>query len=197
VGGYFQAATGDGFDRVAGPVLTCRHGARAIEKSAGGQQMTSPTIRQIEPDDWARLARFWPRLSEETIYRRFLAPQRRLPDDLVHRLVEVDHKLRDALVAIVDDEIIGVARYDCSTAEPTSAEFALVVEDGWQGRGVGSRLLDEIIILTVRCGVHTLTASVLTENTQMLAMLRNRAPLIRLRLDTPGVYTVEMPLDPV
>jgi hypothetical protein len=41
------------------------------------------------------------------------------------------------------------------------------------------------------------TASVLTENTQMLAMLRNRAPLIRLRLDTPGVYTVEMPLDPV
>ena len=49
----------------------------------------------------------------------------------------------------------------------------------------------------MRCGVHTLTASVLTENTQMLAMLRNRAPLIRLRLDTPGVYTVEMPLDPV
>jgi GNAT superfamily N-acetyltransferase len=159
--------------------------------------MTSPTIRQIEPDDWARLARFWPRLSEETIYRRFLAPQRRLPDDLVHRLVEVDHKLRDALVAIVDDEIIGVARYDCSTAEPASAEFALVVEDGWQGRGVGSRLLDEIITLTVRRGVHTLTASVLAENTQMLAMLRNRAPLIRLRLHTPGVYTVEMPLDPV
>lgn len=61
--------------------------------------MTSPTIRQIEPDDWARLAlaRFWPRLSEETIYRRFLAPQRRLPDDLVHRLVEVDHKLRDTM----------------------------------------------------------------------------------------------------
>src|SRR3954447_25488084 len=93
------------------------------------------TTRPVRADDDVRLVRMWPRLSAETVYRRFHSPVRGLPPATVHHLVEVDHDLREALVAEVGDEVVGVARYDRSPADPDGAEFAVVVEDAWQGVG--------------------------------------------------------------
>src|SRR3954469_24169433 len=93
--------------------------------------------RPVRPDDEQRLVRMWPRLSPDTIYRRFHSPLHRLPMATVRHLVQVDHALREAIVAEIGGEVVGVARYDRSPDDPSAAEFAVVVEDAWQGLGLG------------------------------------------------------------
>src|SRR5690242_13464023 len=94
------------------------------------------TSRPMRDDDGDRLRRLFDRLSPETRYRRFFSPITRLDDRMVAYLVGVDHVEREAIVALVDDEIIGVARYDRSHDDSSIAEVAVVVEDAWQGAGV-------------------------------------------------------------
>ena len=138
-------------------------------------ELTIPT-RPVQLDDEPRFYRLWPRLSRETVYRRFHAPLHGLPRDAVHRLVDVDHDLREAVVADVGGEVVGVARYERSPADPSTAEFAVVVEDAWQGVGLGRQLLSELIGLARSRGVTTLTATVQPDNDRVLALIRRVLP---------------------
>ena len=148
--------------------------------------------RPVRPDDGPLFCRLWDRLSPETVYRRFHAPLRRPPAD-AHRLVEVDHDLREALVAVVGGEVVGVARYDRSPADPATADVAVVVEDAWQGVGIGRQLLAELTELAARRGVRALTADVQADNDRMVGLVRRLLPGAVL---TPahGVYAVQSPL---
>jgi ribosomal protein S18 acetylase RimI-like enzyme len=150
------------------------------------------TTRPVRPDDAPLFCRLWDRLSPETVYRRFHAPLRSPPAD-AHRLVEVDHDLREALVAVVGGEVVGVARYDRSPADPGTADVAVVVEDAWQGVGVGRQLLGELTELAARRGVRSLTADVQADNDRMVGLLRRLLPGAVL---TPehGVYAVQSPV---
>ena len=132
--------------------------------------------RPVQSDDIGRFYRFWPRLSRETVYRRFHAPVHRLPAETVRRLVEVDHDLREAVVAEFGGEVVGVARYDRSPADPSTAEFAIVVEDAWQGFGLGRQLLGELASLAAARGVRELTATVQPDNDRVLALIRRVLP---------------------
>ena len=102
-------------------------------------------IRPIEPDDRAALADGFERLSAESRYRRFFAPVPHLSEHDLDYLTCVDHHDHEALVAVADatGEGVGVARY--VRTGPDVAEPAIVVVDDWQGRGVGSRLLDALV----------------------------------------------------
>ena len=150
------------------------------------------TTRPVRPDDAPLFCRLWDRLSPETVHRRFHAPLRSPPVD-VHRLVEVDHDLREALVAVVGGEVVGVARYDRSPADPGTADVAVVVEDAWQGVGVGRQLLGELTQLAARRGVRSLTADVQADNDRMVGLVRRLLPRAVL---TPehGVYAVQSPV---
>ncbi len=150
------------------------------------------TTRPVRPDDAPLFCRLWERLSPETVYRRFHAPLRSPPAD-AHRLVEVDHDLREALVAVVGGEVVGVARYDRSPADPATADVAVVVEDAWQGVGVGRQLLGELTELAARRGVRSLTADVQADNDRMVGLVRRLLPGAVL---TPehGVYAVQSPV---
>ena len=132
--------------------------------------------RPVQLDDEPRFYRLWPRLSRETVYRRFHAPVHRLAPDAVHRLVDVDHDLREAVAADVGGEVVGVARYDRSPADPSTAEFAVVVEDAWQGVGLGRQLLTELIGLARARGVATLTATVQPDNERIQGLIRSLLP---------------------
>ena len=134
------------------------------------------STRQVRPDDDERFRRLWPRLSRETVYRRFHAPLRGLPPEAVERLVTVDHDLREAVVGLVGGEVVGVARYDRSPDDPATAEFAILVEDGWQGVGLGRQLLVELIGLAADRGVRTLTATVQRDNDRVLGLIRKLLP---------------------
>jgi ribosomal protein S18 acetylase RimI-like enzyme len=149
------------------------------------------TTRPVRPDDAPLFCRLWDRLSPETVYRRFHAPLRHPPD--ARRLVEVDHDLREALVAVVGGEVVGVARYDRSPVDPATADVAVVVEDAWQGVGVGRQLLAELTELAARRGVRTLSADVQADNDRMVGLVRRLLPGASL---TPehGVYALQIPL---
>lgn len=151
--------------------------------------------RPVQPDDDARLVRLWPRLSADTVYRRFHSPLRGLPAATVRHLVVVDHDSRDAVVAVVGGEIVGIARYDRSPADPSTAEFAVLIEDAWQGVGLGRQLLAELTDLAATRGVRRLTATVQADNDRMVRLIRRLLPGSRLTVDA-GVYEVDSPLTP-
>lgn len=151
------------------------------------------TMRPVRPDDLERFHRLWPRLSPDTRYRRFHAPARCLPAALVRRLVEVDHDAREAVVAVVGDEVVGVARYDRSPADPASADFAIVVEDAWQGFGVGRQLLAALTDLAARRGIRTATAAVQVDNERTAGLIRRLLPGSTFTTEA-AVYAVRGPL---
>jgi GNAT superfamily N-acetyltransferase len=127
--------------------------------------------RAIQDDDLSRLMRMWPRLSPQTRYRRFHAPVHRLPPAAVRHLVHVDHDFREAVVAVVGDEVVAVARYDRSPTDPASAEVAVVVEDGWQGLGLGRQVMAGVLVLAAVRGVDRVTATVQEDNTAALRLV--------------------------
>ena len=153
------------------------------------------TTRPVQPEDEALFHRLWPRLSRETVHRRFHAPVRTLPAGTVRYLVTVDHDLREALVAVVGGEVVGVARYDRPVADPSTAEVAVLVEDAWQGVGLGRQLVAELTSLAARRGVRTVTATVQPDNRPVLGLVRRLLPGSTVTPDD-DVLVVTSRLDP-
>lgn len=130
-------------------------------------------IRPIRPDDEPRLIRLYDRLSEYTAYQRFFTILRRLPPDWARFFANVDYRQRLALVGEVDaggqPELVAVGRYE---AEATDApEVAFVVQDAWQGKGIGAILLRDLLQAGVARGYRRYRAYVLAENLRMLDLL--------------------------
>ena len=162
---------------------------------------TPVLFRAIRPDDDERLRRLFYRLSPESVYLRFFAPMNRPNARMVHRLSNVDYVDRLAMVAVVDDEVAGVARYDRLSAtapaalkvDPGDAEAAVIVEDAWQGRGIATRLMWRLTAAAVPRGVTTFTASVLAQNRPMLGLLRVLGSELDMVLEG-GEYLVRLRL---
>ncbi len=132
-------------------------------------------IRPIRPDDEAGLRALFDRLSPTTVFQRFFRVYTQLPDDWFEHFARVDYERRLALVAEVDSpdgpRLLGVARYEPTDTDGV-AEVALVIEDSWQGQGLGRRLLEAILDAAEARGIHRFQADVLTENRRMLNLLR-------------------------
>ena len=150
------------------------------------------TVRPIRDDDINRLRRLFFRLSPETVHLRFFQPVKTPSEKLLHHLAEVDHQRRQALVAEYDDEIVAVARYDRTDDSP-AAEVAILVEDAWQGHGLGQRLLRRLASDALEHGVVELTATVLGENHRALALVHRVAPVTHSQLDH-GEWYLDVPL---
>src|SRR4051812_50125167 len=73
---------------------------------------TSVELRPIRNDDGERLLRFHHSLSAETQYLRFFGAHPRLSEHEVEWFTHVDHRNRDAIVAVADGELLAVARLD-------------------------------------------------------------------------------------
>lgn len=150
-------------------------------------------LRPIRPDDEPRLEELFNRLSRHTVYHRFFAPYHRLRADWYRRFANVDYRVRLALVA--EDEqgghvlVRAVARYEPDTA-PDVAEVAVVVEDAWHNRGLGTLLLDAVLEAGEARGIRSFTANVLADNGRMLHVLR-RVGDIHHRSAEDGVVTLE------
>ena len=134
-------------------------------------------LRAIAPDDAPRLIALFHRLSDETIrYRFFIAKKELLPNEAEH-FASVDYRLRMAVVAecatAAVRELVGVARYDASqSADEERAEFAIVVEDRYQGRGLGKVLLRQLAEAARANDIRYLEGSTLADNQNMLRFLR-------------------------
>ena len=148
-------------------------------------------IRPIRPEDAPRLQELYGRLSRDTAYHRFFTVMKRLPPDWAQVLATVDYRRRLALVAEHDGppgvgvEIIAVGRYE-PTDEPDTVEVAFVVEDGWQGRGLGTILVREVLDSSAARGIRRFRAYVLSDNRRMLDLI-TRFGDVRERKTEQGV----------
>ena len=128
-------------------------------------------LRPIRPEDAAALTQLYGRLSPESAYQRFFAVMRRLPPDWARILAGVDHDRNAAIVAAdADGALVGVARYAASPGAD-EAEIALVVEDGWQRRGLGTMLLSALLDHAESRGLTRFLAHILADNQRMLRLV--------------------------
>lgn len=154
------------------------------------------TIRAIHPDDAPRLQAFVDRLSPESIYYRFLSTITGLSDAEATRLANVDYEDRMALVVTVlgDDGqlIIAVARYARSAPESDRAEFAIVVEDQYQGNGLGRFLIQQLANYAYARGVRTFTGTIISTNERMKNFLQSIGLPVHMSVGDPGELNVEI-----
>ncbi len=156
------------------------------------------TIRQIRQSDKLLLAEAFEALSPVGRYQRFFAPVERLSEsDLVY-LTEVDHSDHEALVAIdpEDGSLVGVARY-VRTKVRNEAEVAVAIGDHWQGKGLGTALLQRLVRRAASEGIEYFLALVLTSNTSATDLFENLVPdmsrkvrgdpgQVEIRIELPG-----------
>jgi acetyl coenzyme A synthetase (ADP forming)-like protein len=127
---------------------------------------TTAHLRPIRPEDAPSLIAFHARLSAQSIYRRFFSAHPRLSSSEVEHFTQVDYVDRLALVAEVGNRLVAVARYDRLGGRP-EAEVAFVVSDDYQGRGLGSLLLEHLAAAGAERGIMSFTAQTLVDNAPM------------------------------
>lgn len=137
----------------------------------------SVRVRAIRPTDRAALASAFGRLSPETVYSRFLRFRKDLTPGELTSLTDVDFESHVALVAVVgaggEERIVGSGRYLVveSSGAPRTAELALTVADEYQGRGIGSALLERLAVVAISRGIARFEAVVRRGNEPVLHLL--------------------------
>ena len=153
-------------------------------------------IRPICADDAARERAFIVGLSPESRYARMMYTMSEPSSDLVDRFVHVDYHQNMAFVAVVgqgdDERIIGVARYAAN--DDGRYEFAVVISDEWQARGVAATLSRLLFDYARIEGIHTLHAKILATNHRMIEFARWLGMSIHFTAEDPMVLTASADL---
>lgn len=141
-------------------------------------------IRPIRPDDAVLLHQMHGRLSSDSIYYRYLRPYRPQLADM-ERLCHLQRGEGAAFVATVDgphEAIIGVAYYLVAPAQPETAEPAILVEDDFQGQGVGHRLWQRLIRHASDQGILYFDALVHPGNSRVFRLLRRGGQVVESQM---------------
>ncbi|MGH8761022.1 MAG: GNAT family N-acetyltransferase, partial [Burkholderiales bacterium] len=135
---------------------------------------TRVVIRPIRPEDRQIEQDFVHNLSDESRYFRFFNAVRDLSETALTRFTQVNYEREMALIAVISENgretEIGVARYAINP-DGTSCEFAIVVADAWQRKGIGSKLMHSLMDAAGSRGLETMEGWVLAGNTRMLALM--------------------------
>lgn len=151
-------------------------------------------VRPIRPDDGPRIVAFHDRQSPESIYFRYFSPHPRLSEGEVERLTHVDYQDRMAFIALRDDVMVGVARYDRWPTR-SEAEVAFFVDDAHRGRGLATLLLEYLAVAAREAGISRFTATVLPSNRRMVAVFQ-QAGFVASSSFEDGVIEVRLDLQP-
>ncbi|HLY34919.1 MAG TPA: GNAT family N-acetyltransferase [Jatrophihabitantaceae bacterium] len=128
-------------------------------------------LRRVNPSDVDELVAMHERCSPQTRYARWHGHTKRFPQSYLARLLADDI----AVVARRDGMLIGLG--SAARVDSVTWEIGLLVEDGWQRRGVGGQLLTEIVELAHDEGAKVIRAEVLEQDAGLLQPLRALGPL--------------------
>ncbi len=137
---------------------------------------TDLVIRPIRPEDAEMEQAFVRGLSERAKYFRFMQTIDELTPAMLARFTQIDYDREMAFVGVSLDgglEVqVGVARYVINP-DGRSCEFAVAVTDQWQGRGIGHRLMEQLMEAARDKGLETIEGEILANNHEMLALARS------------------------
>ncbi len=133
------------------------------------------TIRPIRPEDAEIEREFVRNLSPQSRYFRFMQAVSELTQAMLVRFTQIDYDREMALIAVKEEDDgserqVAVARYTVNP-DKDSCDFALTVADDWQGRGIGSRLMRELMDVARSRGLGLIEGEVLRENHNMLSLM--------------------------
>lgn len=138
---------------------------------------TPVLLRPIRPEDESRWQRLLETSSPESLRQRFRYVFKAATHQMAARFCFIDYDRELAIVAESADggprQILGVGRL-IADADHQEAEFAVMVGDAWQGRGLGSLLTDECLDLCRRWGIRRVSAETAPDNLRMLGMFQRR-----------------------
>lgn len=160
---------------------------------------TPVRIRPIRADDLEMHSAFVAGLSNETGYRRLLSPRKPQPDEL-WRMTHIDYHRELALIATTEvdgaEQQMGVVRYvrGDTPDTATTAEFAIVIADAWQHRGLAEKLMRKLIAAAADAGVEQLADITLFDNVAMLALARKLGFKVRRDPGNPNVTQLRLAL---
>ena len=160
------------------------------------------TVRPIHPDDASMLQEMMQHLSAESRYFRFVSSIVELPPAMLARFTLIDYDREMALVAVFKERqagpdgkiiekerIVGVSRY-ITNPDQSSCEFALVVADDFNGKGLGSRLMLCIMEVAREKGLAEIEGLVLSQNAAMLRLMKSLGFVIKPFTDDPDFRLV-------
>jgi len=154
-------------------------------------------LRALSPDDLEIELEFVAGLSAETRYLRLQYATAGMSREMATKLLELDHHDRLAIAGIATDagreRIVGVCRY---AREPgaTTAEFAIVVADDWQGTGLGTELMRSLCRAARDRGVRRVIGETLATNRRFIDWARSVGCSVEVEPD-PGLARVTLDLD--
>jgi acetyltransferase len=158
---------------------------------------TDVTIRPIRPEDADLEKQFVHELSDESKYFRFMSSVQELTETMVVKFTQIDYSREMALVAITGQQgrevELGVARYAINPDGDT-CEFALVIADNMQGKGLGQRLMVGLMEAARSNGLSVIEGEVLNNNHNMLKMMTRLGFTIKPSDEDPAIMKVSKPL---
>ncbi|MDO9243536.1 MAG: bifunctional acetate--CoA ligase family protein/GNAT family N-acetyltransferase [Rhodocyclaceae bacterium] len=147
-------------------------------------------IRPIGPEDADLEQEFVRNLSAETKYFRFMNTLRELSQAQLVRLTQIDYDREMAFVALTElagrEVEVGVARY-AMNPDGESCEFAVVVADAWQGKGLARRLMGVIIDTARSRGIKFMNGDFLAENRRMIQFVSGLGFVLSPHPEDPGL----------
>jgi acetyltransferase len=157
---------------------------------------TPVLLRPMKPEDEPLVYDFLRKCSEDTIYFRYFKLIREFTHEMLIRFTQNDFDRELGLMAIGQppgpEHMLGVGRLFMDPDRET-AEFAVIVGDPWQGKGLGPHLLERVIAIAREQGVKLLYGDVLAQNQPMLEMVKSAG--FQLKRDEDGqVVRIEMKL---
>jgi acetyltransferase len=169
------------------------HLVKPVQLSDG----TDIVIRPIRPEDAEIEQAFIRGLSPESRYFRFMSSISELSLEMLVRFTQIDYHNEMALIAVhtgdEGEEEIGVVRY-MTNADKRTCEFALVVADHWQGKGIASLLMRNLIEVARDRGLEYMEGRVLSNNTRMLELMARLNFRATNDPEEPGIKLVTLRL---
>lgn len=156
----------------------------------------SVTLRPAAPDDVLVILEMHNRLSADSIYLRYFQPYKPRFEDIARVVAQPEGTVWLATLEPLSDQVIGIAYYSQDPGETQVAEPAVLVEDRYQGRGVGGMLIGRLVEQARFNGIRSFQASIHPTNLRMLRIVNHGGLPVRQRF-VDGVREVIVDLQPV
>ncbi|WP_449244193.1 bifunctional acetate--CoA ligase family protein/GNAT family N-acetyltransferase [Desulfobacca acetoxidans] len=157
---------------------------------------TPVLLRPMKPEDEPLVSAFLMKCSSETIFFRYFKKVKQWTHEMLIRFTQNDYDREVGLMALGQppgpEVMMGVGRL-IMAADRSSAEFAVIVADPWQGKGLGPKLVEQVIAIAQDQQVKLLYGEVLTQNQPMLDLAKKLGFKVR-RAEDPQLCHIEMAL---